>query len=250
MHCHNQETPGEPSISEQRQREGCRGSYSKNDTEKSIFGTAMERDGEQLMEPWKKREAGEKEKVEGWMEGRGAMKGSCSTCDGWALAQVWRRDQIKSLSRQQWTRDKVITFAPSFPLSPPSPLCLPPSAWLSVVCPHLSSPPVACRSTRRAGLRFKVLLDTFQSCTLGVCFMPSLTFICWLDGYGCLWETIILSNTKNLKYKSCFKSCCRSIKVYYRVQNMFTPLLEYIFLWIGSNIPIMGKCYNTQHEDI
>lgn len=120
LHYHNQETPGEPSVSKQRQRDGCRGSYSKNDTEKSIFGTAMERDGEQLMEPWKKREAGEKEKVEGWMEGRGAMKGSCSTCDGWALAQVWRRDQIKSLSRQQWTRDKVITFAPSFPLSPPS----------------------------------------------------------------------------------------------------------------------------------
>lgn len=37
--------------------------------------------------------------------------GPCSTCDGWGLAQVWRRDQIKSLSRQQWTRDKVITLA-------------------------------------------------------------------------------------------------------------------------------------------
>lgn len=65
--------------------------------------------------------------MEGWMEGRGerAMKGSCSTCDGWALAQVWRRDQIKSLSRQQWTGDKVITFPPSLPApSPPSSLCV------------------------------------------------------------------------------------------------------------------------------
>lgn len=73
--------------------------------------------------------------MEGWMEGRRAhaKEGSCSTCDGWALAQVWRRDQIKSLSRQQWTRDKVITFAPSLPPS------LPVSTTLSLSLGSLSS---------------------------------------------------------------------------------------------------------------
>lgn len=73
--------------------------------------------GEKKKKGWRRR----KERRE-----RGRV---CGACDGWAGAQVWRRDQIKSLSRQQWTRDKVITFASLF-TPPSSPSLLSPSLSL------------------------------------------------------------------------------------------------------------------------
>lgn len=145
--------------------------------------------------PREKRKVGTGEK-DGWREmGVGGRKDGCreneserwrdlcSTCDGWALAQVWRRDQIKSLSRQQWTRDKVITFPPSRPpLSSPPSTCLPPSVWVPAVCPHFTIS--SSQSGGRLGLHSWVMLDTLQSCTLEARFMTSLTFswrIWWIS---------------------------------------------------------------------
>lgn len=59
-----------------------------------------------------------------WKEGcreekKSKRQRSCHTCDGWAFAQVWRCNQIKSLSRQKRMRDKVIIS------DPPSSFALP-----------------------------------------------------------------------------------------------------------------------------
>lgn len=127
---------------------------------------------------WNKKggeQSGEKEGTEGWRRRKEHEHGGvCSTCDGWALAQVWRRDQIKSLSRQQWTRDKVITFA-SLPLLPPPPL----SVYLpqcESLCPRFKiivSRLLCSQPGGGIGLHLWVMLDTFQSCTLGAGWMTS-----------------------------------------------------------------------------
>jgi len=83
------------------------------------------------VEPWRK-EGKDRGGVgmEGWRE---EEEEPCCACDGWAFAPLWRRKQIKSASRQQWTRDKVITFTRLLPSS----LCLLTPQWSVLTLPGI-----------------------------------------------------------------------------------------------------------------
>lgn len=230
LHYHNQETSGEPIVSEQRHRDAEKAGAAVTQRMTRRCGERWWATDGALKERKSRRERWRKRQAEGWMEGS-AMKGSCSTCDGWASAQVWRHDQIKSLSRQQWTRDKVITFAPSsspFP-SPSTTLSLSLSALSSLYCRQLSAARLSvCGESRPSLLSVARHVSIMSSGNLlyAITYFHSVAWWIWL------------SIRNILKYN---KKKCYSVKVYYRVQNMFTPFFGIHFHWLGSNIPIMGK---------
>lgn len=139
---------------------------------------------------WKRGRKGgvgqRKKGMEGWMDGEksASEEGFCSTCDGWALAQVWRRDQIKSLSRQQWTRDKVITFAslPPSLLSPSTPLSLSLSGLSSLYHHQLSAALLSVwRENRPSPLSNVRHISILCSGSL----FYDTTCTQWLDRYSC-----------------------------------------------------------------
>lgn len=143
-------------------------------------------DGESTLKTDLVRDRGRKEWKDGWMDGEksASKEGFCSTCDGWALAQVWRRDQIKSLSRQQWTRDKVITFAslPPSLLSLSTSLSLSLSGLSSLYHHQLSAALLSVwRENRPSPLSNVRHISILYSESL----FYDITFIQWLDRYSC-----------------------------------------------------------------